>query len=86
MKVFTLPGHAVLSIPSTSEQSFPVTNCYSTHIDHKIQDLPWRLIKQDSSTAFHFFLHFAEQNERRGNLLLHLVPDSLVVSGKNLLG
>ena len=33
-----------------------------------------------------FFLHFAEQNERRGNELLHLVPDGLLVSGKNLLG
>ena len=54
MKVFTLPGHAVLSIPLSSEQSFPVTNCYSTHTDHKIRDLPWRCIKQDSSTAFHF--------------------------------
>ena len=54
MKVFTLPGHAVLSIPLSSEQSFPVTNCYSTHTDHKIRDLRWRCIKQDSSTAFHF--------------------------------
>ena len=49
-----LPGHAVLPIPLSSEQSFLVTNCYSTRTIHKRRDLPWRFIKQDSSTAFHF--------------------------------
>ena len=31
-----------------------MTNCYSTHTDDKIRDLPRRCIKQDSSTAFLF--------------------------------
>ena len=39
---------------STLNSSVVRAIIYSTHADHKIRDLPWRCIKQDSSTAFHF--------------------------------